>query len=149
METTPALEHLPAFELFGLAWHGTDSSEIPPLWTRFPEVFGPYFATVQDPVSYGAIGPMDAEGAFDYLMAMRRPEGFQPGSECAVWQVPAGAWAVFPTTLATIKDTFHRIHSETTLTRRDAPMLERYPADFCPNSNPRLQILVPVADPAS
>ncbi|MFM7321394.1 MAG: GyrI-like domain-containing protein, partial [Armatimonadota bacterium] len=141
MDNSPTFETLPAFDLFGLAWHGTDSLEIPPLWHRFPEVFGPYFAEVPDGISYGACGPMDASGAFDYLMALQCPEGFRPGPECAVWHIDAGRWAVFPTTIATIRETFHKIHADTTLARREGPMLERYPADFGPDSGKTLHIL--------
>lgn len=144
----PTYETTDAFDLFGLLWHGTDNREIPPLWGRFEEIFAPHFGTVPSERSYGACGPMDADGAFDYLMAMELGPQTTPGDGLTVWRIPAGRWAVFATPLGKIRDTFHAIHSDWLPTagvaRRDAPLLERYGPTFDGTPEAILEILVPV-----
>ncbi len=101
----PKIVSKPAFTAVGLAYHGkNENNEIPELWGRF----NPRMPEIKHIVdgAFGVCTPAEADGRFKYLagFAVSSTDEVPEGME--VWQVPAHQYAVFPTTLPKISETY-------------------------------------------
>lgn len=149
MELTPTFEVREPMQMFGYAWHGSDNKELPLLWADFGPRLGPFLEASPGGASYGVCRGMDQDGNFDYLVAIARGPGMEPSDGYQVWDIPGGRWAVFPVPLQQIHQAIGAIYDQwlpqSGIALREGPMVERYPPDFCPDSEHNvLDILIPV-----
>jgi AraC family transcriptional regulator len=138
-----------AFVCLGVLQRSTPGdSTIPALWERW----GPTLSQTRSTEPGHFYGVMDNFGGepfmFDYVAAVAvevdasAPEGF------VLWDIPTQTYAVFDTTLMTIHETIHQIHSEWFPTsgykRAMGPEFEQYTPDFDNLPSKPLTIWIPV-----
>jgi predicted transcriptional regulator YdeE len=148
MELKPTFEEREPMQVFGYSWHGNDNKEIPLLWGDFGRRLGPFLPMSPGGASYGVATDMDQDGNFSYLVGIALGPGMEAGDGFEIWDVPGGRWAVFPVPLTQIHEAIGMIYGQwvpqSGTALRAGLLIERYPADFCPDGNNVLDILIPV-----
>ena len=131
----PKIVNKPAFTAVGMVYEGkNENNEIAELWRQF----NPRIPEIKDIAgdAYGVCEPAREDGTFRYLAGMavsgagKVPEGMES------WDVSPQQYAVFPTTLPAIGETYKFIF-ETWLPGSDytyagTPDLEHYDMSFDP-----------------
>lgn len=102
----------PALTLVGLKYRGKNqNNEVPQLWGQFMARFHEIDRIIDPGVCYGAQDNFDnASGEFDYLAAYEAPPDSPIPAGMERWQIDANEYAVFPTTLATIHQSYDAIY---------------------------------------
>ncbi len=115
----PKIVNKPAFTVVGMVYEGkNENNEIAEMWGRFtPRItemwgrFTPRITEIKDIIdgAFGVCEPAREDGTFRYLAGMAVPGAGQVPEGMEVWEVPAQQYAVFPTTLPTIGETYKYI----------------------------------------
>jgi predicted transcriptional regulator YdeE len=97
-----------AFTVLGLKYRGkNENQEIPQLWGELTARTHEITNMVPEHVVYGVCANMDKEtGEFDYIAGYRVTGADKVPGGMVAYEVPAGRFAVFTTTLPEIGDTF-------------------------------------------
>ena len=100
------------FVVVGLMYRGkNENQEIAGLWPQLMARFGELKNEIISHESYGVMGNMDDEtGEFDYLAGFPVAGEFDAPDGMKTWDVPEQKYAVFPTTLPDLMDTFTKIY---------------------------------------
>jgi AraC family transcriptional regulator len=125
-----------AFAVAGLKHTGkNESNEIPQLWQALMPRAGEIKNLVENAAAYGVSANMDMEtGEFDYFAGFEvsSAQNLPPGM--VAFKVPGGRYAVFPTTLPQIGETYQNIFKtwlpEAGLQATGAPDFELYDEQF-------------------
>jgi AraC family transcriptional regulator len=149
----PQIVKKPAMTLVGLQLHGKmEGMDIKSLWTGF----GPRMAEIKDGdpnICYGAMDRYDeATGEFDYLAACEvksAATGPVVPSGMVSWLIPAQTYAVFPSTLPQIGETWTTVYQQwlpqSGYQRGTGPEFELYDEKFNPQDPAAvLYICVPI-----
>ena len=147
----PKIVNREAFTVVGIKYRGTnEQNEIPQVWQALmPRV--PEIKNITKPdVAYGISGNLDqASGEFDYVAGYEVsavediPEGM------VRWEIPAGAYAVFSTTLPAIGETFTHAYKtwlpQSGHQATGGPDFELYDRHFDPqNPNSTFDLYIPL-----
>jgi AraC family transcriptional regulator len=132
----PKIVEREAFTVVGMRYRGkNENNEIPQMWG----VFGPRMQEIEDvanrSVCYGISDNVDAStGEFDYIAGLEVSGGKEVPEGMVSWEVPAGRYAVFPTTLPKIGETFQHAYHEwmpaSEFEHRPGPDFEQYDQSF-------------------
>jgi predicted transcriptional regulator YdeE len=101
----PKIVKKPAFTVVGMVYEGKNqNNEIAGLWERF----NPRISEIEDAVDgcFGVCEPAREDGTFRYLAGMAVSSAGQVPEGMDIWDVPASQYAVFPTTLPAIGETY-------------------------------------------
>lgn len=141
-----------SFTVVGMKYHGQGPSpKIPELWGKFLPRVAEIGNRTNENLCYGAEANYDeASNEFDYLACVEVDQADNLPAGMEQWQIPANTYAVFPTTLPDINETFASIETQLAdsgLERVYAPELELYDETF-DNQDPTslLYIYVPVKE---
>lgn len=147
----PQIVNRQDFHVAGLLVRGNnEEGELTALWQRFGEHTEAFEKMAASEAAYGVIDNFDEEaGVFDYLAAVEVsgeedvPEGME------VWRLLAQNYAVFPTTLATLKETIDQIYGSwlphSNYHRAPGPEFEYYDGTFDPDDpSSQLYLYIPV-----
>lgn len=147
----PKFVQKPAFTVVGVVHRGPmGNPDIPKLWGVFNHHMADIPNIINPRVCYGAQDHFDeATGEFDYLAACETPPGSRAPEGMHVWDVAAANYAVFPTTLATIHDSYHYIYGtwlpQSGYQRASGVEFELYDESFNPDDpNSTFYLYVPV-----
>lgn len=145
------LEKKPAFTVVGMKYRGkNENKEIPQLWSQFlPRVSEIQNITDHD-LCFGVEDNYDeVADEFDYLacIPVSHVETLPAGMER--WDIPANTYAIFPTNLQKITDTYHYIYesglADAKLERGTGPEFEYYDETFdAKDPNSTFYLYVPV-----
>lgn len=146
------LEKKPAFTVVGMKYHGKGQSpKIPELWGEFMQRVSEISNRSNENLCYGAEDNYnETTNEFDYLACVEvsQVEDLPAGME--QWQIPANTYAIFPTTLPDINETYENIESRLTdsgLKRAFAPEFELYDETFdAQDPKSLLYVYVPVKE---
>jgi AraC family transcriptional regulator len=147
----PQFATRPAFTVVGLKYRGkNEEGEIPRLWGKLMERFDEIKGGVKASNSYGVTGNFDQErGVFDYLAGFEIRSGSESPEGMETWRLPEQTYAIFPTTLPSLMETFDKITNvwlpESGYRRAEGPEFEFYDESFDPqDENSRLYLYIPV-----
>jgi predicted transcriptional regulator YdeE len=110
----PRIVERAAFTVVGLHYRGkNENNEIPQMWQAFGPRVGEIPHMAQPHVAYGISANMDeSTGEFDYIAGFEVSGAEDLPEGMVRWDVPAGTYAVFSTTLPGIGETFrHAYHT--------------------------------------
>lgn len=133
----------PGFTIVGMKYHGNNQhGEISQLWRKFGPRMHEIRHATNRAVSYGLVEHFDeSTGEFDYIAGMEVDSTEDIAEDMMAQRVPPQTYAIFPTTLPALHQTFDTITSEwlpnSGYRHADGPELELYDEHFDP------------ADPAS
>ena len=104
----PNLVIRPSFTVVGMKYHGRNQhNEIPQLWGKFGPHMHEVSHVVHPEVSYGVMDNFDkATGEFDYMAACEVSSLTDIAAGMALKVIPAQTYAVFPCTMASLKQTY-------------------------------------------
>lgn len=146
------IEKKPAFTVVGMKYHGQGPSpKIPQLWGEFLQRVSEIGNRTNENLCYGAEDNYDeATNEFDYLACVEVDQADNVPAGMEQWQIPANTYAIFPTSLPDINETFASIDAklaDSGLERLPAPEFELYDETF-DNQDPTslLYIYVPVKE---
>ena len=144
----------PAFTVVGMPYFGkNENSEIPQVWDQMLPHAGEIQNKVEPHLCYGVCGEMEADGRFHYLAGYEVDGEGELPKDMESWQVPQQTYAVFPSTLQTIHETYQYAHQtwmpHTEYERDEGPDFEFYDVDFDPNKGTGLYIYIPVKKKSS
>ena len=129
------LERKPAFTVVGMKHRGkAQSNEIPQLWSSFLPRTAEIKNRTNKDICFGAEDNYDeTTREFDYMacIEVNQVDDLPLGME--QWQIPANTYAIFPTTLPDINNTYANIESrlaDSGLERKLAPEFELYDETF-------------------
>ena len=138
----------PAFTVVGLLYHGkNENQEIGALWGQFNQRMEEIKNVVDG--AFGVCGASEPDGTFKYVAGMAVSSYDKLPEEMTVWQVPEQQYAVFPTTLPAVGETY-RYAFETWLPQSgheytQGPDFEYYDEEFNPqDANSIFHIYVPI-----
>lgn len=135
----PQVINKPEFIVVGVKYHGrNDNDEIRALWAEFSERMDEVPHRSASGHAIGLIDSYDpATGEFDYMAGVEvdrveeLPEGMNE------WTVLAQNYAVFPTTLETLQETYRQRHEQwlpqSPYRRTPGPEFELYDEQFDPH----------------
>lgn len=138
----------PAFDVVGLSYYGKNQNqEIKAVWG----VFNQRMAEIQHVVdgAFGVCGESESDGAFKYVAGMAVSNYDAIPEDMVVWNVPEQQYAVFPTTLPAIGETY-RYAFETWLPQSGyeytkGPDFEYYDENFDPETEDSIfHIYIPI-----
>jgi len=143
--------NLPTFTMVGKLYRGTnENNEIALMWREY----GPHMQQVKnvvDPhVSYGVMDNFDATTReFDYIAAQQVSQVEDLPQGVVSWQIPQQTYAVFSTTLPSLREVFDKIYHEwlpnSGYERAPGPEFERYDERFDPSEiHSELDLFIPV-----
>jgi AraC family transcriptional regulator len=139
------------FTVTGLKYRGDGAQgEIGELWDELGQRWDEFEAMVDD-AAYGVSANMDqSTGEFDYIGGVELPPDAPVPEGMVQYEVPGGKYAVFPTTMGEMKETFNKIFTEglaqAGLRPAQGPWFELYDETFVPNEPESIfYIYVPVA----
>jgi len=141
---------LPAFKVVGPAYHGkNENNEIAQMWQQFMPRFGEIENKVKQQIAYGICDELDADGAFTYVAGFAVTGEPETPDGMVAWDVPAQQYAIFPTTLQTIHETYAYVFQEwmpgSDYVRATGPDFEYYDEEFDASvAEPKLYIYIPV-----
>ncbi len=135
----PDFKHREQFIVAGLKTRGNnDQEQLSALWDRFGELHERLGDRVATDSAYGIIDSFDrTTGDFDYMAGVEvySEEDLPQGIDG--WKVLSNNYAVFPTTLNTIRQTIDRIYTEwmphSNYRRAPGPEFEFYDKQFDPH----------------
>ena len=146
------LEKKTAFTVVGMKHRGkAQNQEIPQLWTKFIPRAAEIKNRVNEMICYGAENNYDeATHEFDYLACVEVSQVDQLSTDMEAWQIPANTYAIFPTTLPNLNETYANIESRLSdagLERLFAPEFELYDETFeATDPKSLLYVYVPVKE---
>lgn len=143
-----AFEEVDAFRTIGVKIETKPmSDDIPALW----QAQGMRLAEVPEPKPLGAFGVMELmpDGVLHYMAALSSAFDGPLPDGLSVWDIPAGKYAVFQSSLAGLRDDFGAFYGTwlpgADVARRDGPEFESYGPDFNPaDPNSVIRVFVPV-----
>lgn len=144
----------PAFTVTGLNYFGkNENSEIPQMWGQFNPRAGEIENKVEPKVCYGVCGETDGDGRFRYLAGFQVEPGSSQPQDMQTWDVPEQTYAVFPSTLQSIHETY-KYAFQTWLPQSEydhspGPDFEFYDEEFDPKEGTGLTIYIPVKKKAA
>ena len=133
LRMTDAMSFVGVFERLSL----DHTHLIPALWRRFMTSHAHVEGKVES-IPVGIIGPIDADGCFDYGCAVQVGGSAAPPAPMTMLKMPAQRYALFPHTghVSTVRSTYHAIWNQVLLdngwTTPEAPSLERHNPTFNP-----------------
>jgi AraC family transcriptional regulator len=137
-----------AFVVVGMKYRGrNEANQIPALWDVFMPRAHEIPAKVNERVAYGVMGNYDeATGEFDYVAGYEVSATDHIPEGMTSWAIPAQTYAVLPTTLPTLHETYGQIY-ETWLPQSGykhagGPEFEYYDEKF--NLSAEMSIYIPV-----
>ena len=134
----PKYETRPAFTVVGMLYRGkNENDEIPALWGQFIPRIGEIEGMVGGDVCYGCMrGDTDPAGTFEYLASVQVDGTGAVPDGMVRWEVAANTYAVFPTTLPKLHDTFTLAYRDwlptSNKTRAEGTEFELYTTEFDP-----------------
>ncbi len=139
----------PAFSVGGLPYFGkNEAGEIPQMWDQLWPQAAEIKEKVEAEICYGVCGEMDEDGRFHYLAGFQVEPGSEMPQGMEKWEVPEQTYAVFPSTLQTIHETYQYAFQtwlpESEYEHVPGPDFEFYDSDFDPAKGTGLFIYVPV-----
>lgn len=147
----PNLVIRPSFTVVGMKYHGKNQhNEIPQLWGKFGPHMHEVNHVIHPEVSYGVMDNFDEEsGEFDYMAACEVNSLTDIATSMTLKVIPAQTYAVFPCTMASLKQTYEMICQKWLPTsgyhRGDGPEFELYNEHFDPlDINSEMFIYIPV-----
>lgn len=147
----PQIVKLPAFTVAGKLYHGNnEKNEIALMWREYGPQMQHVNHVVEPHVSYGVMDNFDSTtGEFDYIAAQKvsQVEDLPPG--VVSWQIPQQTYAVFSTTLPTLREVFDKIYNEwlpeSGYGRALGPEFELYDERFNPAEiHSKLDLYIPI-----
>jgi predicted transcriptional regulator YdeE len=146
----PKIVIKPAFTVVGMVYEGkNENNEIAEMWGRF----NPRISEITDIIgdAYGVCEPAKEDGTFRYLAGMAVSGAGQVPDGMETWEVQAQQYAVFPTTLPTIGETYKYIFEDwlpsSGYAYAGTPDFELYDEDFDPEVEDSIfSIFVPIED---
>ncbi len=104
----PKIVDRPGFTVVGLKYRGkNENNEIPQLWQVLMPRVGDIKNMVDDHVAYGISANVDeSSGEFDYIAGFAVSTIEDVPEDMVSFEVPGSKYAVFPTTLPKIGETF-------------------------------------------
>jgi AraC family transcriptional regulator len=134
----PKIVSREAFQVVGMKYRGkNENREIPQLWQDYGARWKEIEDIVNPEVAYGVMDNYDeSTGEFDYVAAMEvaRVEAVPEGM--ASWDIPKQTYAVFPCTLASIRESYDAALKEwlpkSEYKHTGGPEFELYDEDFDP-----------------
>ena len=149
----PSIVKRGPFTVVGLKRRGTSENvtdEVPPMWGRLMQRQSEISGRVNQREAYGIIGNCDEDTKeYDYVAGFEVAGDPQVPDGMVSWVVPGQTYAVFPTTLPTLMETFNYICGvwlpQSEWERDTGPEFEFYGEDFDPHTDDfRMEIYVPV-----
>ncbi len=125
-----------AFTVAGLKYAGkNENNEIPQLWQELGPRFGEIRELAKRAAAYGVSANMNMEtGEFDYIAGFEVSSSDDLPQGMVAFEVPSGKYAVFPTTLPQIGETYQNVFKtwlpEAGLQATGAPDFELYDEMF-------------------
>lgn len=141
----------PSFTVVGMKYHGKNqNNEIPQLWGKFGPHMHEVNHVVHPGVAYGVLDNLDeTTGEFDYMAACEVSGLSDRVNGMCMKVIPAQTYAVFPCTMATLRQTYDMIYGSWMPTsgyrHADGPELELYNERFDPmDVNSEMYVYIPV-----
>lgn len=108
----PKIVEQSGFTVVGMHYHGQNANnEIPQMWQDFGPRIPEIKHVVEPNVAYGISDNMDADtGEFDYVAGFKVSRAEDVPAGLVSWEVPAGPYAVFTTTLPKLGETFQHAY---------------------------------------
>ena len=140
-----------AFTVVGLKYRGkNENNEIPQLWRDLGPRCGEIAHQADESTAYGICANMDSEtGAFDYVAGFEVSSAGDAPEGMAAFEVPAGKYAAFSTTLPKLGETFQNAY-HTWLPQAGhrptgGPEIEVYDEQFDPQDpNSEFAVYIPI-----
>lgn len=143
----------PAFSLVGvLARSQPGDQKIMQTWEDLMAQMERIPNPIESNICYGAMHNFDMQtNQFDYVAGVQTPSQSSAPDGMVRWEIPEQLYAVFPTTLPAISQTFGDIYGSwmatSGYTRTDGPEFELYGDDFDPNNpDSTVYIYIPVKE---
>ena len=139
----------PPFTVAGIAYFGkNENSEIPQMWDQFLPRAAEIENRIEPQECYGVCGDLDSDGRFRYLAGFQVKPGSSLPDNMEIWDVPEQTYAVFPTTLKTLHETYQYAFQtwlpQSEYQHSKGPDFEFYDDDFDPAKGTGLTIYIPV-----
>jgi len=139
----------PAFTVAGMAYYGkNENNEIPQMWDQFNQRYEEIENKLDPLVCYGVCGDVDTDGRFRYLAGYEVEAGSDLAQDMENWDVPEQTYAIFPSTLQTIHETYHYAFQtwlpQSEYEHSSGPDFELYDEEFDPQKGTGLNIYIPV-----
>ncbi|MFQ5813600.1 MAG: GyrI-like domain-containing protein [Anaerolineae bacterium] len=149
----PKIVERSAFTVVGMHYYGqNENNEIPQMWQEFGPRIQEIEHVVNPHVAYGISDNMDEEtGEFDYVAGFEVSNAADIPEGMVSWEVPAGTYAVFTTTLPRIGETFQHAYRtwmpEAGRQPTSGPDFELYDENFDPQDpNSEFEVCVPIKE---
>ncbi len=143
----PKIVTKPAFSVVGMMYFGkNENNDIPQVWQKL-------MARVKEIdrkswLAYGVCSEMEEDGRFHYMAGFEIEDETDIPTGMESWNVAEQTYAVFPCTLQTIGETYHRIFEtwlpQSEYEKADGPDFELYHEDFDPETGTGMSIYMPV-----
>jgi AraC family transcriptional regulator len=150
----PKIVSKSGFNVVGFKYRGkNEKNEIPQLWQKYGRRFGELKHNSEKHAAYGVSDHYDHEsGDFDYVAGVAVSSKEDQPADSVYWQIPEQTYAVFSTTLPTVRQTFDDIYSkwlpESGYRRRQGPEFEMYDERFdVEDPNSEFDIYIPIIEP--
>jgi predicted transcriptional regulator YdeE len=139
----------PAFTVAGMEYFGkNENDEIAQMWGEFNPRSGEVKSRTEPQVAYGVCGEMGEDGRFHYVAGFKVEPGSEQPDDMRTWDVPEQTYAVFPSTLQTIHDTYQYAFQtwipQSEYEHAPGPDFELYDKDFDSEKGTGLYIYIPV-----
>jgi AraC family transcriptional regulator len=135
----------------GMKYHGrNEPNQIPGLWDVFMPRAYEVQAKVNEHVAYGVMGNYDqASGEFDYVAGFEVNDADHIPEGMVTWEIPAQTYAVFPTTMPTLTETYDQLYEswlpQSGYKHAGGPEFEYYGETFDPSDpTSEMQIYIPI-----
>lgn len=142
-------EKMPGFEVLGMKYRGkNEKKEVPELWEAFVPRMGEIKNRVDPKISYGVMDGFDREtGEFDYIACVEVTPSDEGPSGMEGVKIPDQTYAVFKSTLPTIRQAFDYAYREwfpqSGYERSPGPEFELYGDEF--HKDQTIYIYIPLS----
>jgi AraC family transcriptional regulator len=140
-----------AFTVAGLKYRGSnENNEIPQMWQALGPRSGEIEHRADDDTAYGICANMDKEtGEFDYIAGFEVTSAGDVPEGMVAFEVPPAKYAVFPTTLPKIGETFQNAYHtwlpQAGYQPTGGPEIEEYDEKFDPQDpNSEFAVYIPI-----